>query len=1187
VFHPSGSYQSRLTAVSGFRAFDYLACKHQTMFYLVRVWLLCFLFFVLAADVSAQQKWPNTFLWRISGNGLTKPSYLYGTIHLQDKRLFQFTDSLYKSLESVEGFALEVDMHEFMDSLFAQTLQDAEDRMPEKQKVQIDKKKIDKSTDSVLKKLGIKADGMTRKDLKKIRDYRMNKLVQQGEMQTIVDGYLYGLALRHGKWTGGIEDVMDQLSIMDEMGGELSPDQVFQPEINLRRSLEEMIKSYINHDLQGIADFADATYDKGFRDVLLTHRNIKMARRMDSLAHIRTMFFAVGVAHLPGDSGVITLLRNHGFKVEPVFSSQSIAPETYTAKLSQLPWKKVDDNAFSIEMPGVPSDYNVFGAIMKMKMFFDLPTMTFYMAGHALGGYKNAEEMGKALQAMAERMGGIGKVKPKDISNGNLKGMEGNFDIPSGGYRVRLLQNKNSIFILMAGSSKKANLKNQEADRFFSSFTTKDQEIDSRKLATFNVPGKGIMVELPGKPNANKMIDRQSTGTEWRFFTYDLADEQKGIYYMVQVRDIMPGYYLEGDSTYFSSYKTDMLNKFDKLISEEQFQYKGWPAFKLVFANEQEVLFHIFGIVRASRVYSIIAGGQKGADFSDLERIFNSVSLQDYTPKEWKTYQFDGFRTMAPAEFTKLDPDSTEDGADYREHIVSYDSSEVMSYEVFKGVLSPYFWTKNDSSFFEAKLQQYKGYQDSILKKEFTYNGKLRSMDALIERRGNNTLRRIRFLVNGDTLYTLALFFPKQYLERKDLDHFFQDFRLNRELPPVIYSNKSKELFEALKTKDSTAFDKLSGIFNNVSFAKEDLPVLHKALTEKYLNTDDYFSMNERIADEIVGLEDPSTVQFVAENYSKLKGEKSRFKYTLLYLLAIQHTKESYDLLKQLLLTDLPEKGTSDRLSYALRDSLQLTRALYPEIVSLASDSTFAEALVSVSNKLFDSSLLSVDIFKRYERQFLQQALKNLQVMKSEKEDQDLWWTYADWAPFIARFNDKESNDVLYRFLALPSLDAKHDAAIALFKNEQPVPSVEITKLAADNRFRSELYEELKKINKSKIFPAKYATQLKIGESDVYEAGTDDYEPSSVSFIAERVIDFMGKKEKFYLFKVTYDDEETSYLGIAGPYPPNSKEIFTNRDATGIYWEEQYDKTKLDQQFKAWLASVEQSQKEEKESKKD
>lgn len=125
--------------------------------------VLLILFCLFTSIAFSQTKWPNTFLWRITGKGLSKPSYLYGTIHLQDRRLFQFSDSLYHFVETAEGFALEVDFNEFLDSVFARTIHDAEEQFLEKQKVKIDKKKLDKSADSVLKELGIRDDNITKK----------------------------------------------------------------------------------------------------------------------------------------------------------------------------------------------------------------------------------------------------------------------------------------------------------------------------------------------------------------------------------------------------------------------------------------------------------------------------------------------------------------------------------------------------------------------------------------------------------------------------------------------------------------------------------------------------------------------------------------------------------------------------------------------------------------------------------------------------------------------------------------------------------------------------------------------------------------------------------------------------------------------------------------------------------------
>lgn len=369
-----------------------------------------FVFFLLFSAIisQAQQKWPSSLLWKISGHGLEKPSYLFGTMHLQDKRLFNFKDSLYSFLEKAEGFAVEVNFPELMDSVLARTLHEEEEKFLKGDEVEVDTKKLGKDADSLLKVMGIKEKKLNRVQLKKIRDYRMSRLLVQGEMPTIVDAYLYGLALRQNKWLGGIEDIQDQLELRDELGGELKAEDVLQSEAGLRLSLDRMMKIYIAEDLDALSNFVYSYAESEMGDKILTKRNIKMARRMDSLSAIRTMFFAVGAAHLPGESGVIELLRKKGFTVEPVFSSRRMAAEEYSKKIEAAPWHLIKDEnkLYTVEMPGVASDHKLFGEAFKLKMFFDITTMTFYFAGNTIAANMGAKGLDDMLADMITSMKG-------------------------------------------------------------------------------------------------------------------------------------------------------------------------------------------------------------------------------------------------------------------------------------------------------------------------------------------------------------------------------------------------------------------------------------------------------------------------------------------------------------------------------------------------------------------------------------------------------------------------------------------------------------------------------------------------------------------------------------------------------------------------------------------------------------
>ena len=80
---------------------------------------------IISTLLFAQQPKPG-LLWRISGNGLERPSYLFGTIHLTDKRVFNFGDSLYSALETSAGYAMELNP----DSLMVHYFKDEIDKKP-------------------------------------------------------------------------------------------------------------------------------------------------------------------------------------------------------------------------------------------------------------------------------------------------------------------------------------------------------------------------------------------------------------------------------------------------------------------------------------------------------------------------------------------------------------------------------------------------------------------------------------------------------------------------------------------------------------------------------------------------------------------------------------------------------------------------------------------------------------------------------------------------------------------------------------------------------------------------------------------------------------------------------------------------------------------------------------------------
>ncbi len=76
--------------------------------------LICFVF--LGNLLYAQEpikKYPS-LLWEISGPGITKPSYVYGTMHVSSKLAFHLGDSFFMALNNCDVVALESDPSQWL-----------------------------------------------------------------------------------------------------------------------------------------------------------------------------------------------------------------------------------------------------------------------------------------------------------------------------------------------------------------------------------------------------------------------------------------------------------------------------------------------------------------------------------------------------------------------------------------------------------------------------------------------------------------------------------------------------------------------------------------------------------------------------------------------------------------------------------------------------------------------------------------------------------------------------------------------------------------------------------------------------------------------------------------------------------------------------------------------------------------
>ena len=278
------------------------------------------LFFTLFISLfSNAQELEKSLLWKISGNGLKKHSYLFGTIHLTcDTSLDENT---LNALEATEQLYLELDMD-------------------------------DKSIQMQMMKLLMMKDGaklstlLSPEDFKILDEFMKKNLNMSAKMfdsfkpfmissmlfpkmldckSQSVESELMKITKEQNEEIFGLEKAEDQMKVFDEISYQDQADELLKTvKDNLekdKKEFQEMITIYQNKDIEGMLKMmsdSDNKITSENQDILLNDRNKNWIPIMVKTMKDKPTFFGVGAAHLAGENGVIKLLRKKGYKVEAV-----------------------------------------------------------------------------------------------------------------------------------------------------------------------------------------------------------------------------------------------------------------------------------------------------------------------------------------------------------------------------------------------------------------------------------------------------------------------------------------------------------------------------------------------------------------------------------------------------------------------------------------------------------------------------------------------------------------------------------------------------------------------------------------------------------------------------------------------------------------------------------------------------
>jgi len=260
----------------------------------------------------------NALLWKISGKDLSKPSYLYGTIHMICATDFVISDSLKSAFNRADKIYLELDM---------------DDPTMDAKMLRLSVNKGRKLSDIFSKEDYAKLNtffrdsvGMPLALLNPLKPFTLLSLIYlKGLPCTQQESYemnFVKMAKEQHKEINGLESLEDQFAVFDNIPEKDQAKMIMDLVNNFHEQkgeFERMVANYKAQNLNALQDEIEQSPDmKGQEEALLINRNKSWIPRMEGAMHANAILFAVGAGHLGGDFGVIKLLRDKGYKLTPV-----------------------------------------------------------------------------------------------------------------------------------------------------------------------------------------------------------------------------------------------------------------------------------------------------------------------------------------------------------------------------------------------------------------------------------------------------------------------------------------------------------------------------------------------------------------------------------------------------------------------------------------------------------------------------------------------------------------------------------------------------------------------------------------------------------------------------------------------------------------------------------------------------
>ena len=1134
--------------------------------------LLC-----IATSLFSQQQ--NSLLWEISGNGLEQSSYLYGTMHVSKKIAFRLDDVFFEALDRSEVIALESDPDTWLDN------------------------EIHRGPDGYGFGYGFDPKGFYKEafelEAPSIKDigeylafddrlinnilYRTNEYAQNFEEETYLDMFIYQAGAKYNKPIVALENLEESSTLVARANLNAmknKPDEWLQKKMQGQDLQYLMQNAYRERNIDLLDSIDKAMYTDYYRKNMLYIRNENMAESLDSVIQSAKVFAGIGAAHLPGDKGVIELMRAKGYTVKPLVSHASKKGRSLKQKFVQkvrathLSRQGPEDQSFSMLLPG--KLYPVSEGQNTIYVSPDLANGSYLMVNR-IPTYSILKEKGNHQIADIDALlfenipGEI--VHKSRISKDGIQGLDIVNRLKNGDFQRYHICIK-TLEILIFKMAGEGDYVRHYSDAIFNSLQFKEASNNTEKLSSIY---KDFTVQMP----AEYIFYNPSRDGLRMIEGYDRANDSYYFLRRVSLNDLSS---VEEDDFELRQIQKRFYQQLN-LEAEGETEIGKTLRSQAVFDHEEGKVLYLQSCLKGGDYYLLAAltsNRQQAQAFMNSFKLDDGVYTQTFEQIRDTAMLFTTVSAVKPKRFvenshgyfrrqTKPKPyNPFTKKTRYQNR-----NNETITVELNKS--HDYLSFPHIDSLWSLRKKKYLKKDFKIIRDtEVTYENGVEELQFIATDSSSSRGILVKNIVKEGVLYELKTLTDTLEAPSKFVSEFYENFKpLDTLIGKNFVEDKTDEFFAALRNKDSIVYKGYRFPYYNESHIDS-----LKYYISEFQYDQDTRHIQSHLIQKLGAMEQEKVWEFFTNYYQHCYGN-SLAQIKILQALSASGDEVSLEILRDLMDQDLPLVSNSKeigKLFKPFKDNLQTAKSMYPslleyvnvqeykfEIISLLADLKTEDIIKSKTYRKYLSQIITdarIQLKRHLNRQNNSQLSRSSQYLSRKKNSEIL----EDYAILLYPYrSDKEVQQFFLHLLEVKASNVRVTQAVLMAMQNEDLSRNYIDSLAGDINSRLLIYESLKSVDKLHLFPYLYFVQEAMAESSIFEDRKFIASKDEVIFVGSRILEYEDKSCNAYYFKVKSKQDFDQNYKLHMVVYPRTEDIVTEY----IYKNDGYRMTDMDTDLSA------------------